>query len=157
AYLASFPIVILTQTSPLSAAQATVYTNYVSGGGTLVAMRPDPQLAAVFGLTVAGGTIADGYFLTNATNPISSGIVNQTVQFHGLADRYTLNGSTSLATLYTDATTATTFPAVVTNTFGSGRSAAFTFDLAQSIAYLRQGNPATAGTPYVDGIIRTIS
>jgi hypothetical protein len=129
----------------------------VQGGGSLIAMRPDPQLAAVFGLQKASGTTSEGYLLVNASNPISSGITNQTLQFHGTADNYTLNGGTSLATMYTNATTATSFPAVVTNTLGSGRAAAFTFDLAQSVAYMRQGNPATAGTPYTDGIVRTIS
>ena len=37
-----------------------------------------------------------------------AGIVNQTMQFHGTADRYTLNGATAVATLYSNATTATT-------------------------------------------------
>ncbi|HYW87424.1 MAG TPA: fibronectin type III domain-containing protein, partial [Chloroflexota bacterium] len=157
AYLANFPMVILPRTATLTSAQVTMYSNYVSAGGTLLALRPDPQLASVFGLTAAAGTTSDGYLLVNSTNPVSAGITNQTLQFHGIADQYTLSGATSLATLYSDATTATTFPAVVTNTFGSGRAAAFTFDLAQSIAYTRQGNPATAGTPYVDGIVRTIS
>ena len=35
-----------------------------------------------------------------------------TIQYHGTADRYTLNGATAVATLYSNATTATTNPAV---------------------------------------------
>jgi hypothetical protein len=155
AYLAGFPTVILTQTSPLTSQQATMYTNYVSGGGSLIAMRPDSQLASVFGITRASGTTSEGYLLVNASNPISSGISNQTLQYHGAADNYNVTGGTSLATLYSGVSTATSFPAVVTNTFGSGRAAAFTFDLAQSVAYMRQGNPATQGQPYTDGIVRT--
>jgi hypothetical protein len=155
-YLASFPTVILTSTT-LSAAQATLFTAYVSGGGTLIALRPDPQLAPVFGLTPATGTTADGYILVNAASPVGSGIASQTLQFHGTADHYTLNGATVVATIYSDAATATPFPAVVLSTYGAGRAAAFTYDLAQSIAYTRQGNPATAGTDVDgDGVIRTI-
>jgi hypothetical protein len=154
-YLASFPTVILAQTSPLTLSQVSMYSNYVSAGGTLIAMRPDPQLAAVFGLSPDSGTVSDGYLLVNSANPISLGISNQTLQFHGVADRYTLNGASSLATLYTDATTATSAPAVVTSTFGSGRAAAYTFDLASSVVYTRQGNPATAGTPDQNGVPRS--
>ena len=69
------------------------------------------------------------------------------MQFHGTADRYTLNGATAVAMLYSNATTATTNPAVTLRSVGSsgGQAAAFTFDLARSIVYTRQGNPAWAG------------
>ena len=53
------------------------------------------------------------------------------MQFHGSADRYTLNGATSLATLYSNATTATANPArhLARGRHG-GQAAAFTYDLA---------------------------
>ena len=73
--------------------------------------------------------------------------MNQTIQFHGTADYYTLNGATALAMLYSNATTATTYPAVTTIDVGAngGKAIAFTYDLARSIVYTRQGNPAWAG------------
>ena len=69
------------------------------------------------------------------------------MQFHGVADRYTLNGATSVADLYSTATAATTAPAVTMRSVGSqgGRAAAFTYDLAKSVVYTRQGNPAWEG------------
>ena len=73
------------------------------------------------------------------------GIVGQTIQFHGPADLYTLNGASSIATLYSNASTATTFPAVTLVNAGAGQAAAFTYDLARSIVYTRQGNPAWSG------------
>jgi len=76
---------------------------------------------------------------------VGNGIVNQTIQFHGAADRYTLNGAASLASLYLNSTTATANPAVTLRTVGSGHAAAFVYDLARSIIYSRQGNPAWAG------------
>ena len=75
------------------------------------------------------------------------GITNQTIQYHGPADLYTLNGATSLATLYSNAATATSNPAVTLRSVGTngGEAAAFTYDLASSIVLTRQGNPAWAG------------
>ena len=69
------------------------------------------------------------------------------MQFHGTADRYTPNGAATVATLYSDATTATSNPAVTLNSVGSngGQAAAFTYDLARSVVLTRQGNPALAG------------
>ena len=69
------------------------------------------------------------------------------MQFHGTADRYTLNGATGVATLYSNATTSTTNPAVTLRSVGTngGQVAAFTFDLARSVIATRQGNPAWAG------------
>ena len=69
------------------------------------------------------------------------------MQFHGTADLYTLNGATAVATLYSNATTATSNPAVTVRSVGTsgGQAIAFTFDLARSIVYTRQGNPAWAG------------
>ena len=54
---------------------------------------------------------------------------------------------TSVATIYSNATTATTFPAVTLRDVGTngGQAAAFTFDLPRSIVLTRQGNPAWAG------------
>ena len=52
-----------------------------------------------------------------------------------------------LATLYSNATTATSNPAVTLRSFGTngGQAVAFAYDLARSVVYTRQGNPAWAG------------
>jgi hypothetical protein len=69
------------------------------------------------------------------------------MQFKGTADRYTLNGATPVATLYSTASTATANPAVTLRSVGvlGGQAAAFTYDLARSVVYMRQGNPAWEG------------
>jgi hypothetical protein len=144
ALLAQFDVVVLGDT-PLSPAQVTSLTGWVNGGGNLVAMRPDKQLAGLLGLTDAGATLGNAYLQvdTSGTSP-GAGIVGSTMQFHGVADRYTLNGATAVATLFSTATTATTNPAVTLRSVGSsgGQAAAFTYDLARSVVYTRQGNPA---------------
>jgi hypothetical protein len=110
-------------------------------------MRPDAKLAGLLGLSAPAGTRADAYLqVTTASGP-GAGIVAQTIQYHGTADLYTLSGATSVATLYANATTATSNPAVTLRSVGTagGQAAAFTYDLARSIVYTRQGNPAWAG------------
>ncbi len=146
ATLGGYDVVLLTDVT-LSNAQVTMFSDWVTGGGNLIAMRPDPNLAALLGLTAAGGSLSNGYFQVNTSSAPGTGIVGQTIQFHGTADRYTLSGATSIATLYSNASTATPNPAVTLNAVGSsgGQAAAFTFDLAQSVVYTRQGNPAWAG------------
>ena len=131
----------------LTAAQETMLETWVTAGGNLIAMRPDKDLAAFLGLTDAAATLSNGYLLVGSGAGPGQGIVHQTIQFHGTADRYTLNGATAVATMYSSATTATANPAVTLRSVGSngGQAAAFTFDLARSIVYTRQGNPAWAG------------
>lgn len=146
ATLAGYDVAILSQMS-LTAAQVTMFANWVNAGGNLIAMRPDKQLAGLLGLADAGGTLAEGYLRVDTSRTPGNGIVDETIQFHGAADRYTLNGATAVATLYSNATTATSNPAVTLVSVGTagGQAAAFTFDLGRSVVYSRQGNPAWNG------------
>ncbi|HZK62745.1 MAG TPA: DUF4082 domain-containing protein, partial [Puia sp.] len=145
--LVHYDVVILGQMS-LSGPEITMLSNWTTAGGTLIAFRPDPGLASLLGITPAGGTLADKYLLVNTgTGTPGAGIVNQTIQYHGLADLYTLSGATSLATLYSSSTVATSNPAVTSNSVGAlgGKAIAFLYDLPKSIVYTRQGNPVWAG------------
>ncbi|WP_161597210.1 N,N-dimethylformamidase beta subunit family domain-containing protein, partial [Dyadobacter flavalbus] len=141
----SYDVIILGEIA-LSAANVTTLTNWTNAGGTLIAFKPASQLASLFGITPASGSLSDKYLKINPSGP-GAGIVNETIQFHGTANLYTLNGATSLANLYSDAATATNNPAVTTRNVGTngGKAIAFTYDLAKSIVYTRQGNPAWAG------------
>jgi len=145
--LAAYDVVILAST-PLTGAQVTLFTNWVTAGGNLIAMKPDKQLAGLLGLTDASTTLSNAYLLVDTSAPPGNGIVGQTIQFHDTAELYTLNGATSVATLYNTATTATSpaKPAITLKNVGAngGQAAAFTYNLARSIVYTRQGNPAWA-------------
>src|SRR3974377_413415 len=55
AQLGQYDLAILVQT-PLSSAQASMLNTYVTGGGALLAMRPDSQIAGLFGLNASAGT-----------------------------------------------------------------------------------------------------
>jgi hypothetical protein len=145
ASLAAHDIVILGD-MPLAGDQVSMLTQWVTAGGKLIAMRPDKQLAPLMGLSDAGATAADQYLLIAQIGP-GAGLVNQTIQYHGTADLYTLADASQLATLFSDATTATPSPAVTLRNVGAsgGQAVAFTYDLARSVVYTRQGNPAWSG------------
>lgn len=142
--LSNYDVAILGDMS-LTSTQVTMLSDWVNGGGRLIAMHPDKQLATLLGLTPTGSTLSNAYLLVQNSSGPGVGIVGQTIQFHGPADLYTLNGATRLATLYSNASTATTSPAATLTNVGAGQAAAFTYDLARSIVYTRQGNPAWSG------------
>ena len=123
-------------------------SDWVTDGGHLFAMRPDKQLAPLAGLVDESATLADGYLLVDTQSSPGHGIVGQTLQYHGTADCYTLSGDTrAVATLYSTATSPTPHVAVSLREVGSngGTVCAFTFDLARSLVYSHQGNPAWVG------------
>ncbi|WP_229068355.1 DUF4082 domain-containing protein [Actinoplanes sp. DH11] len=143
ATLGQYDVVLLGAT-PLTAAQVAMFTTWVTGGGNLIAFRPDKQLAGLLGLTATSGTLAEGYLRVDTSASPGAGITADTMQFHGTADRWTPAGARVVATLYATATAATTNPAVTVADVGTagGQAAAFSFDLAQSLVQTRQGNPA---------------
>jgi methionine-rich copper-binding protein CopC len=146
ASLANYKLVILSEMT-LTAAQVSTISTWVNGGGKLIAMRPDKQLASLLGLTDTGATINDTYLDIDNSNPVGSGLTATSMQYHSTADRYTLSGATSLVALFSNSTTATGNPAVTTRSVGAngGQAAAFVFDLAKSVIQTRQGNPAWSG------------
>ena len=144
--LAGYDLVILGEMT-LTTAQVAILDSWVDAGGQLIAMHPDSKLADLLGLNALGSVLSDSYLLVNAASGPGIGIVNQTIQYHGAADLYSIREAASLATLYSTSTTATANPAVTLRSVGTmgGQAAAFVYDLARSVVYTRQGNPAWAG------------
>ena len=157
AALAPFRAVVLGQTS-LTAAQAAALSSWITvSGGDLIALRPDPQLRGLLGLSGPTGTLSEGYLLIDTSSPPGLGIVGETIQFHNASDLYDVAAGSNarvVATLYSSATAATTHPAVTVRSVGSagGSASAFLFDLAQSVVLTRQGNPAWVNE-YRDGYL----
>ena len=114
---------------------------YVSGGGKLVLFRPDTALEKIAGVSHEGSKISDGYFRVNPESVAGSGFKTITLQFHGEADGYSLNGAEEVARLFSPDQHDTGFPAVTIYSLGKGRVACFMFNLPQSVVYLHQGNP----------------
>ncbi|MEN3279905.1 MAG: hypothetical protein V7607_1045 [Solirubrobacteraceae bacterium] len=126
-------------------AQVSLLTSWVQSGGNLIAMRPDPKLAPLLGLSAPSGILNEANLKIDTTSAPGAGITGSVLQYHGGADLYTLAGARAVATLYSGLSTPTSNPAVSLRTVGSGHAAAFTYDLARSVVATRQGNIAWAG------------
>ncbi len=149
--LTEHAVTVLAETA-LTAPQATLLTTYVSGGGRLLAMKPDAQIKGLFSLGTAAGAVNNGYVRINSGSILDGfaagiGFPDEALQIHGATDTYPITNpslATAVATLYSNGNTATSFPAVVLSNAGSGKAAAFLYDLGRNVAYTRQGNPANA-------------
>ncbi|MCI0553443.1 MAG: twin-arginine translocation signal domain-containing protein [Anaerolineae bacterium] len=145
-----YDIVLLAE-MPLNKTQIETFEAYVAQGGRLVCMRPVKGLESAIGVEKFESTLSNGYLKTEESHPTSAGINQSTMQFHGLADLYKIVGAKAVAWLYTDRVTPSANPAITMNRFGEGLAVAFSFDLAQSVALMRQGNPELANQD-LDGL-----
>ena len=105
----------------LTTAQVEMFSNWVTGGGKLIAMRPDKKLASLLGVSAQTGTLADAYLRIDTSKAPGAGLVADTIHFHGSSDQYLAVEAITVATLHSDATHPTSFPAVTLT--GSDRSA----------------------------------
>ncbi len=138
--LQRYEVVILAETS-LNAAQKEMFSAYVARGGRLVGMRPAEGLESVFGVERSAGVFLEGYLKTDSAHPAAAGIHPASLQIHGESHLFTLAGAQPVAWLYADRDAPTENPAITVNAFGAGLAVAYAFDLAKSIALMRQGNP----------------
>jgi IPT/TIG domain len=139
ALLAGVGVLLLGPTAGLSADQVTIVTNYVRGGGRLIAMRPPASLAPLFGVSPAGSATNEGY-ITIGPAGLGAGFNATPLQIHAPADDYTLAGATAVASL-SSSTAATPFPAVTQAAVGQGQAVLWAYDLARSVLFTRQGSP----------------
>jgi hypothetical protein len=77
-----------------SSTEETKISDRVMTGANFIAMRPDKQLASLLGLNYASSVLSDAYLPVNTAQSLGAGIVNQTNQYHGAANLYTLAGAT---------------------------------------------------------------
>ena len=154
--LSWYDLVLLSEGS-LDSSQSAQLEDYVAQGGRLVAMRPEQHLAPLFGLEALAASTAEGYLRIDDSQPIAQGIPTTALQFHGMADHYRLTGAQALAWLGKDANDRSDSPAVTVYGHGQGQAALWAFDLARSVAYTRQGNPAWANQERDGGVgVRTV-
>ncbi len=141
-------VVVLAEGS-LGGTEREMLREYVAAGGRLIAMRPDPGLAELFGLRYVGTMLEETqqYLGIDPGSEIGRGIEAVSLQYHGLADRYEMVSGTVAAWLYESESVRSSYPAVVEHRYGKGRAVAFCYDLARSVALMRQGNPDWACGP----------
>jgi len=148
---------VLLSEGTLNTSQIEILEEYVFNGGNLIAMRPDQRLAGLFGVDPVSGATIEGYIRTEKSHPVTDGIVEESLQFHGPADHYRLAGAEAVAWISNSPNGQFNSPGLTTHNYGNGRAAMWAFDLARSVAYTRQGNPDLADHD-VDGLdgVRTI-
>jgi len=137
-----YDVVILTGTH-LNSLYPPKFQQYLEQGGNVIAFRPDPLLHELCGVTSAADSLSNGYVLIDDAAPPGQGLVGETIQYHGAASLYGLDGAAEVAALYTDAATPAGHPAVTLRDYGvaGGQIATFAYDLATSVVLTRQGNP----------------
>lgn len=123
------------------------------GGTAIVFLRPSRATAERLGLRARGSRVANDFYLApNRAHPLWFPTLGDFLQFHGGADLYD-RAENTLAWV-AGPEWATTHPAIVTGTFGTGRFVVFSYDLATSTVLFHQGLPELASTgakPDADG------
>jgi hypothetical protein len=142
--LERYGVILLGELS-LSRQQKSRLQNYVRLGGTLIAMHPDRSLAQSLGLAASDEELKEAYLRIGPLSRYGAGLVHEPIQFHGAAGLYEVRRGVTVATLYTRATEPSPYPAVSVVKVGRGSAVVFAYDLARSVVYTRQGNPAWSG------------
>lgn len=137
--IGAYDVILLAET-PLTTSQIELFEGYVFNGGGLVSLKPAAGFESMFGWERSAGSLSDEYLLYDSAQPVNGGSNPMSLQYHGTADLYELTSGEGVAWLFTK-NAPYGKPAIVMNRFGKGAAVAYAFDLARSIAYMRQGNP----------------
>jgi hypothetical protein len=143
--LAGFDLVPLSRMN-LTRRQAIAVAGYVQLGGRLVAIRPQRQLADLLGLSAVSTMTDRAYVRAGQGSRIGAGVPNEPIQTHVPADNYLGEADeTSIAQLYGDATSPSSYPAIMHRRHGDGQVVIFAYDLAHAVSRIRQGDPDRVG------------
>ncbi len=141
ATLERFDLVLLAEAA-LNQSQVALLEHFVAKGGQIIAMRPAVQLGRLLGVEPVTGNTVEGYLQFATDHPLGRGLLTNTLQYHGLANHYRLAGAQAVAWLTNRPNSPSEFPAVALHNYGQGQAAMWAFDLARSVIFMRQGNPA---------------
>ena len=149
---------VLVSSVRLSEEEEALLLHYARTGGRLLLLRPPLAMARELGLhpfnaiTHRGATIlrgmADRWLRLNAAHPLTEGMSDVDLQFHGRADLLEWTGPAEavVAWLAPFLGQPSSQVGIVATTYGQGRVALFTFDLATSTVLFHQGRREQAST-----------
>jgi hypothetical protein len=145
----------------LTPAQVELLLDHVANGGRLIAIRPSKPLVSALGLGLAGSATVDGYVSISENHPVGKALIHESIQFHGGAAHLALTEQVTsweqVAELWSTANQPSGYPALVITQHGAGRVAIYAYDVGETIAAIRQGDPRLANcttTSVVDGRFR---
>ena len=128
--------------------QTEVLLNHVSLGGRLIVIRPSKGFLTGLGLGLARSATVDGYVAISGEHPWGRALTQASIQFHGGAGHLELTEQVTdwdvIAQLWTDATTPSPYPALAVVAHGKGQVAILAYDIGETIASIRQGDPRLA-------------
>ena len=125
-------------------------------GTPVVFLRPSAETAAELGIEdKQRRTANEAYIAPERGHPLWFAALGDFLQFHGTADMYAeYGGRERVLAWIAGRDWALPYPAIVTGTYGAGRYAVFTYDLAESTVLFHQGRRDQASTgahPDADG------
>ena len=138
----SYDLVILAE-SKIGPEKKRIIREFVGKGGNLIAFRPDPELAELFGLKPSGDTLSEGYIRVDSSSEPGKGIVSHALQFHGTADLCALDEGEEIASLYPDKQAAKGYPAVVSHQLQKRPGHCLSLQPAQKRCIYPAGKPRT--------------
>lgn len=147
--LQEFSTVIVSSNASLSLDTELMET-YLNQGGSVIALRPPVEWDYLFGLKKGIRPMytrkRDGYLIMNRKNSLVDRVIPEKIQYFGDADLYDVENAKVLNYVSGAPELPSIYPGVAVGSYGRGRTAIFTYDLAECIVKIHQGNPAYAST-----------
>lgn len=160
AALAQHDLVLLPRLTPTQA-QAELLTTYLTGGGRLITCLPAANLVSRLGLRSTFGGAGSGYLHLAPTEPVWHGLDLEPIQVIGPTVAWAPTQGANITILAElqperERSAAADIPALIWSRVGQGQAVLFAYDFPQTVARLRQGDPAQADLCFagLDGIYR---
>lgn len=125
--------------------EAKQLARFVKHGGRLVVIRPSTTLRSELGLVVTTRSI-EGFIASGTEHPYARALFGHTIAGLTISDVYQHDFSTPTVSTYLQTTDGARVSLAFEFAYGAGQVAVFGFDVAWSVAILRQGNPSRAET-----------
>lgn len=136
-------VVILAWSTPVGRTFATTLSDFVRSGGVLLCVGAPSVLQSLTGVVARPGTAK---YLLVAPRSEEDWTGDVTLQVHGQTADLVPAGDTDVVARFVDRPGAQAGPAAVTTRrYGRGAVATWGFDIARTVAFLRQGDPQWHG------------
>ncbi len=137
---------IVVSRCPLWRSEIDLLLARAEAGAGLVLVRPSRLLARALGLRPLDRQAPAGLLVPAADAPAELGLGAEPTQLPVPVERFEPDGWAGATTLAAAAGDGPEAPALIRGPYGTGSVAVITYDLAEAVARLRQGDPGRIGT-----------